>query len=97
MNVSSKVKVVASNVTNVKTKTSDVPNDLKTPKALKISKVPKKATNKITKFNNKTNFKKVDYVAWQKSLIIQFGSSLPDSQLRLKTLPTDNDGHCPKN
>ncbi len=39
---------------------------------------------KHIKFNNKPNFKKINYVAWQKSLIFQFDHLMPDFQLRLK-------------
>ncbi len=89
---------------------SKVSKVLKVPKEPKTSKVPQiidhndvlpnptkpksKFKNNVTKFNNKPNFKKIDYRAWQKSLIHQFGKSLPDSQLRLKT-PLSNGKHGP--
>ncbi len=45
-------------------KTFHIPKISDDPVNLKSTKVTKKASNKFTKFNNKTNLKKVDNIAW---------------------------------
>lgn len=59
-------------------------HDHKVPDTDNNHKIKVTPSNIKTKKNTKPNFKNINFYAWQKSLITQFGDSLPYSQLLIK-------------